>query len=189
MLEAVICLPFLFLLLFMTAQLAHILYCRQVIQYAAAAAGRAVTVASETQEKDAATAAARRICALVSYTNEGGTPLKREWLKYNGRDIDGTGGAAADAAEGKLEVKIEGSGIPGTRQIEVLFRIPLLFPFAGDILAGALEWYPYEGGVSGNSPAYGFTGEYFRHLRLSGRTAVYKATAVPDSGLNYKEWN
>ena len=188
MLEAVICLPFLFLLLFMTAQLAHILYCRQVIQYAAVAAGRAVTAASETQEKEAATAAARRICALVSYTNEGGTPLKREWLKYNGKYIAGTGGAAADAAEGKLEVKIEGSGVPGTRQIEVLFRIPLLFPFAGDILAGALEWYPSQGGGSKKSRADDFTGEYFRHLRLSGRTVVYKATTVPDSGLNYKEW-
>ena len=32
MLEAIICLPFLFLLIFLTAQLAHISFCRQVVQ-------------------------------------------------------------------------------------------------------------------------------------------------------------
>ena len=189
MLEALVCLPFLFLLLFMTAQLAHIMFCRQVIQYAAVAAGRAAVVAPENQEQEAAAAAARRICALVSFTNEGGTPLKRKWLEYGEKEIGGTGGAAPDADPPKLTVQVDGDGIPGTRKIEVQFQVPMLFPLVGDVLAGALELYPYPRGSSRNSGHYRYQGEYFRHIRLSGRTVVFKHASVQDPGINYREWN
>ena len=53
MLEAIICLPFLFLLVFLTAQLAHISFCRQVVQYAAVAAGRATISCADSEEKEA----------------------------------------------------------------------------------------------------------------------------------------
>ena len=56
MLEAIICLPFLFLLIFLTAQLAHISFCRQVVQYAAVAAGRATISCADSEEKEAAEA-------------------------------------------------------------------------------------------------------------------------------------
>lgn len=189
MLEALVCLPFLFLLLFMTAQLAHIMFCRQVIQYAAVAAGRAAVVVPEEQEQEAATAAARRVCALVSFTNEGGTPLKREWLKYEGKEIGGTGGAAVDADPPKLTVRFEGNKGPGTRKIEVQFQVPMLFPLVGDVLAGALEFSSFPGESSRKGGHYRYRGEYFRHIRLSCRTVVYKHASVQDPGINYREWN
>ena len=62
MLEAIICLPFLFLLIFLTAQLAHISFCRQVVQYAAVAAGRATISCADSEEKEAAEAFINFMC-------------------------------------------------------------------------------------------------------------------------------
>ncbi len=183
MLETIICLPFLFLMIFLTAQLAHIMFCRQIVQYASVAAGRATITCSDQEEEKAATAAARRICALISYTDEGGTPLKRNWINANG-----SGGAAPDGD--KLNVEVVGSGI-GDRNITVEFFVPMLFPFANGILAGTLDWW--NTGFEPEKEMYSYGGDnvYFPHIKLTGKTVVFKPAVVETSAgvENYEGWN
>ncbi|MBQ9754234.1 MAG: pilus assembly protein [Lentisphaeria bacterium] len=196
MLEAIICLPFLFLLIFLTAQLAHISFCRQVVQYAAVAAGRATISCADSEEKDAAEAAARRICALVSYTNEGGSPLNREWLKDREKNvlISGTGGADPQGKNDKMkEVTVSQTGV-GSKIVTVKFNVPMMFPIANDVLSGSSAFIKYIW----QSEKYRereitYKSELFPHFLITGTTAVFKPASVGTSAVDnvndYKRWN
>ena len=192
MLEAIICLPFLFLLIFLTAQLAHISFCRQVVQYAAVAAGRATISCADGEEKEAAEAAARRICALVSYTNEGGSPLVRNWMPPNG-----TGGADPAGTKDKMEEVSVSSNGAGSKIVTVKFNVPMVFPIANDVLSGSSTFLKYiwkvdDGVVKGvESPNY--KGDFFPHILITGTTAVFKPASIKTSAVDepndYKKWN
>ena len=191
MLEAIICLPFLFLLIFLTAQLAHISFCRQVVQYAAVAAGRATISCADSEEKEAAEAAARRICALVSYTNEGGAPLVREWMPTNG-----TGGADPAGANDKMEeVTVSQTGV-GSKIVTVKFNVPMMFPIANDVLSGSSVFLKHIWKVEGYKEDTGKTkykDGFFPHILITGKTAVFKPASVAASAVDdkndYKRWN
>ena len=191
MLEAIICLPFLFLLIFLTAQLAHISFCRQVVQYAAVAAGRATISCADSEEKEAAEAAARRICALVSYTNEGGAPLVREWMPTNG-----TGGADPAGANDKMEeVTVSQTGV-GSKIVTVKFNVPMMFPIANDVLSGSSVFLKHIWKVEGYKEDMGKTkykDGFFPHILITGKTAVFKPASVTapavDNINDYKKWN
>ena len=191
MLEAIICLPFLFLLIFLTAQLAHISFCRQVVQYAAVAAGRATISCADSEEKEAAEAAARRICALVSYTNEGGAPLLREWMPTNG-----TGGADPAGANDKMEeVTVSQTGV-GSKIVTVKFNVPMMFPIANDVLSGSSVFLKHIWKVEGYKEDTGKTkykDGFFPHILITGTTAVFKPASVAASAVDdkndYKRWN
>ena len=191
MLEAIICLPFLFLLIFLTAQLAHISFCRQVVQYAAVAAGRATISCADSEEKEAAEAAARRICALVSYTNEGGVPLARNWMPANG-----TGGADPTGAKDKLdEVTVSKTGV-GSKIVTVKFNVPMMFPIANDVLSGSSVFLKHIWKVEGyqeNTERTKYKDGFFPHILITGKTAVFKPASVAapavDNINDYKKWN
>ena len=191
MLEAIICLPFLFLLIFLTAQLAHISFCRLVVQYAAVAAGRATISCADSEEKEAAEAAARRICALVSYTNEGGAPLLREWMPNNG-----TGGADPAGANDKMEeVTVSQTGV-GSKIVTVKFNVPMMFPIANDVLSGSTVFLKHIWKVEGYKEDTGKTkykDGFFPHILITGTTAVFKPASVAASAVDnindYKKWN
>ena len=191
MLEAIICLPFLFLLIFLTAQLAHISFCRQVVQYAAVAAGRATISCADSEEKEAAEAAARRICALVSYTNEGGAPLVREWMPTNG-----TGGADPAGANDKMEeVTVSQTGV-GSKIVTVKFNVPMMFPIANDVLSGSSVFLKHIWKVEGykeDAEKTKYKDGFFPHILITGKTAVFKPASVAASAVNnindYKKWN
>ena len=191
MLEAIICLPFLFLLIFLTAQLAHISFCRQVVQYAAVAAGRATISCADSEEKEAAEAAARRICALVSYTNEGGAPLVREWMPTNG-----TGGADPAGANDKMEeVTVSQTGV-GSKIVTVKFNVPMMFPIANDVLSGSSVFLKHIWKVEGyqeNTERTKYKDGFFPHILITGTTAVFKPASVAASAVDnindYKKWN
>ena len=191
MLEAIICLPFLFLLFFLTAQLAHISFCRQVVQYAAVAAGRATISCADREEKEAAEAAARRICALVSYTNEGGAPLVREWMPTNG-----TGGADPAGANDKMEeVTVSQTGV-GSKIVTVKFNVPMMFPIANDVLSGSSVFLKHIWKVDNYKEDTGKTkykDGFFPHILITGKTAVFKPASVAapavDNINDYKKWN
>ena len=191
MLEAIICLPFLFLLIFLTAQLAHISFCRQVVQYAAVAAGRATISCADSEEKEAAEAAARRICALVSYTNEGGVPLARNWMPANG-----TGGADPTGAKDKLdEVTVSKTGV-GSKIVTVKFNVPMMFPIANDVLSGSSVFLKHIWKVDNYKEDTGKTkykDGFFPHILITGKTAVFKPASVAapavDNINDYKKWN
>lgn len=191
MLEAIICLPFLFLLIFLTAQLAHISFCRQVVQYAAVAAGRATISCADSEEKEAAEAAARRICALVSYTNEGGAPLVREWMPTNG-----TGGADPAGANDKMEeVTVSQTGV-GSKIVTVKFNVPMMFPIANDVLSGSSVFLKHIWKVEGykeDTERTKYKDGFFPHILITGTTAVFKPASVAASAVDnindYKKWN
>ena len=191
MLEAIICLPFLFLLIFLTAQLAHISFCRQVVQYAVVAAGRATISCADSEEKEAAEAAARRICALVSYTNEGGAPLVREWMPTNG-----TGGADPAGANDKMEeVTVSQTGV-GSKIVTVKFNVPMMFPIANDVLSGSSVFLKHIWKVDNYKEDTGKTkykDGFFPHILITGKTAVFKPASVAASAVDnindYKKWN
>lgn len=192
MLEAIICMPFLFLLIFLTAQLAHIAFCRQVVQYAAVVAGRATLSCADEEEEAAAEAAARRICALVSYTNEGGSPLIRAWLPENG-----TGGAAPGGAHDKMkEVTVSQKGV-GSKIVTVRFHVPMMFPIANDVLSGSSAFLRYvwkvEDDVVQGVGSENYKGEFFPHVLVTGTTAVFKPagmnTHAVDNISDYRKWN
>ena len=191
MLEAIICLPFLFLLIFLTAQLAHISFCRQVVQYAVVAAGRATISCADSEEKEAAEAAARRICALVSYTNEGGAPLVREWMPTNG-----TGGADPAGANDKMEeVTVSQTGV-GSKIVTVKFNVPMMFPIANDVLSGSSVFLKHIWKVDNYKEDTGKTkykDGFFPHILITGKTAVFKPASVAASAVDdkndYKRWN
>ena len=192
MLEAIICLPFLFLLIFLTAQLAHISFCRQVVQYAAVAAGRATISCADDEEKEVAEAAARRICALVSYTNEGGRALSRNWMP-----VSGTGGADPAGANDKMEEVTVSANGAGSKIVTVKFNVPMMFPIANDVLSGSSAFLKYiwktnlETGKGVESENY--KGEFFPHILVTGKTAVYKPADIAISAVNHKndygKWN
>ena len=198
MLEAIICLPFLFLLIFLTAQLAHISFCRQVVQYAAVAAGRATISCADSEEKEAAEAAARRICALVSYTNNGGSPLNREWLKNRETNvlISGTGGADPAGANDKMEeVTVSQTGV-GSKIVTVKFNVPMMFPIANDVLSGSSVFLKHIWKVEGykeDTERTKYKDGFFPHILITGTTAVFKPASVAapavDNINDYKKWN
>ena len=199
MLEAIICLPFLFLLIFLTAQLAHISFCRQVVQYAAVAAGRATISCADDEEKEAAEAAARRICALVSYTNNGGSPLNREWLKNRETNvlISGTGGADPAGANDKMEEVTVSSNGAGSKIVTVKFNVPMMFPIANDVLSGSSAFLKYiwkvDDGVVNGVESENYKGEFFPHILISAKTAVFKPASIETSAVDnindYRKWN
>ncbi len=171
LMEALICLPILLLLSLGVGQFAHIWLCRQVVQYAAFAGARAALPLSESPDKDlknmteeeaGALFAARRICALVGFSQEDGAEeYTRKWLPDG--VIGGSGGLAGSSVKAILEpVRVPRVGgdtemIAGwkigkltlvmqkptqwSRAVTVRMDVPLLFPFAGQVIGKAMRIY------------------------------------------------
>ena len=209
--EAVICLPVLLLLMLSVGQFAHIWLCRQIVQYAAWSGARATVTAStnriggSSEETLAAFHAAKRICSLVSYTQRTtAAELTRDYLPDG--FIGGSGGLEGDVTasqniirQGKLTVSVSQPDA-WTRSVSVQMDVPLLFPFAGQIIGGVIrlwsnnEFNIEEANVENNvfTQQYKeFTDIYYPHIKLRETALSSKPFVVTTSGNlppNYESW-
>ena len=178
--EALICLPILLLIALGVGQFAHLWLCRQVVQYAAFCGARATVPTGThtiqignvrmTEEEAAALYAARRICALISFTQmDGRQEFQRNWLKTTVNEqglLGGSGGVYDTIRNGTIQVERnngEQTSLPGWqsgkitiavakpagnnwgRAVTVRMDVPLLFPFAGQIMGKFFSLYNGEG--------------------------------------------
>lgn len=159
--EAIICLPVLLLLSLGVAQFAHIWYCRTIVHYAAHCGARAVLTAPQGRDKEltAARSAVEIVCAPIAFMNPtdetdfslpGITPAPLE-SQVNGV-IEGSGAVKknqSDRSSNILNVRLiqpgdviddylpspQGVKLPEwQRGVEVEMKVPLLVPFAGQII-------------------------------------------------------
>ena len=169
-------------------QFAHLWLCRQVVQYAAFAAARATLPMSEekatwlggeyqsmTEEEIAALEAARKICALLSFTQP---PAKATWSPCWFPDGIGGSGAVTDASPRRCNVRIwdknggevfldgwrtgkmavavtKPDGHEWSRQVAVAMDVPLLFPIAGSVIGRVFELFDSSGSLSFEAPDEG----------------------------------
>lgn len=162
LMEAIICLPVLLLLSLGVAQFAHIWYCRAIVHYAAFSAARATLTApgngDGTQDYAAewtqASLAAYDICQLVNFTTltdgnilpgvngnnaipGGGLISNKCFVRIIG-DPSTAPARCADSVDREL-------GEPALdrwhRGVRVKMYVPLLFPFAGNIIGAALRYW------------------------------------------------
>ena len=234
LMEALICLPVLLLISLGVGQFAHIWLCRQVVQYAAFCGARAVLPAGThavqagnvrmTEEEAAALYAARRICALISFTQSAGQPeFQRNWLKNNAEEpgiLGGSGGvydsirAAAIQLErssgqttlpcwqsGKVAVAVaKPGGNNWSRAVTVRMDVPMLFPFAGQIMGKVFSLYSRDGvfgiyDIKENSAALNpadrsvlnldykeLANYFFPHIRLYETAVIGKPFLVTTTG-------
>ena len=172
--EAVICLPVLLLVSLGVAQFAHIWLCRTMVQYAAYCGARAtLPVSTEkiksgmTEEETAALFAAKRICALISFTQgDAQTEITRDWLVDDNNPegkILGSGGVHDTVRytriyyesqrdgqlnyvygwqSGKVAIAVTKPGENNwSRAVMVRMDVPLLFPFAGQIIGKSFAFF------------------------------------------------
>lgn len=161
--EAIICLPVLLLLSLGVAQFAHIWYCRTIVHYAAYCGARAVLTAPNgpANELIAARSAVEIVCAPIAFMNPtSGTDFSLPGIAPASGTavnsvIEGSGAVRvnnADPDRNILNVRVISPGnltddylasssyTPSRRLpnwhygVEVEMKVPLLFPFAGQII-------------------------------------------------------
>lgn len=169
LMEAIICLPVLLLLSLGVAQFAHIWYCRTIVHYAAYCAARATLTApgnndgsqNYAAEWNQASQAAYKICQLVNFST-----------LQDGEILPGVNNNLAIPGGGRIEnkcfVRIIGdrSEAPARRAdnierddgelreptldewhrgVRVKMHVPLLFPFAGNIIGATMKMWSDNG--------------------------------------------
>ena len=162
LMEAIICLPVLLLLSLGVAQFAHIWYCRAIVHYAAYSAARAALTApgnadgsqNYAAEWTQASQAAYDICQLVNFTTltdgnilpgvndnkaipGGGRISSKCFVRIIG-DRSTAAARCADSVDKELgEPELD----RWHRGVRVKMYVPLLFPFAGNIIGAALRYW------------------------------------------------
>ena len=148
--EAIICLPVLLLLSLGVAQFAHIWYCRTIVHYAAFSAARATLTAPAdsngeqniSKERTEAQAAAEIICRAITFTS-----LTNDLENPGVGKIGGSGNV-----KNKCKVTILDSFVDRAsgqkinlskwqRGVEVEMNVPLLFPYAGQIIGACMKMW------------------------------------------------
>ena len=148
--EAIICLPVLLLLSLGVAQFAHIWYCRTIVHYAAFSAARATLTAPAdsngkqniSKEQTEAQAAAEIICRAITFTS-----LTDDLENPGVGKIGGSGNV-----KNKCKVTILDSFVDRAsgqkinlskwqRGVEVEMNVPLLFPYAGQIIGACMKMW------------------------------------------------
>ncbi len=132
MLEFVLVMPIAFVLVMMVLQFAHIWMARQVVKYASYCAARATLTARTEFASAHAYAAAKQVCAWVTFadsmTTDGVT---------NGTDavsIPGWGTIPnSSTVDARLSVTT-GSALPWEARTTVAFKFPLLMPVVGETI-------------------------------------------------------
>lgn len=170
-----------------------------------------------TEEEAGALYAARRICALVSLTQaEGAKEYTRDWLPEG--KIGGSGGLAGNPSAENISVWRSGSGaattLPGwkigkmtvavekpnkwARAVTVRMDVPLLFPFAGQVIGKAMRLYDgdlnldiapeglsteeADKDVYSHDYANEFDNFFFPHIRLRETAVIGKPFVVTTTG-------
>lgn len=119
--ETVIVMPLLLALIFGVLQLAHIYAARQISGYAAFCAARAALSAVDGSEKDEAEKAARRVLCWLTASPDG----MHDGLLMPDPD-------AAPVRKRILEFELRKAG--WSREVELKFAFPLVFPLAAQII-------------------------------------------------------
>ena len=153
--EAVVCLPVVLVMILGCMQIAHIWFARQIVQYAAYSAARALLVVPNDEHEKAvkpdgaAFEAAANVCAWVALSQKQGS---KEFEIPGWGGIPGSGGM-----DEKLELKLdtpEGEWYP---VVTVKFDFPLVMPIAGHIIGRGMnpwqegrEWQPDRKDMTGD---------------------------------------
>ena len=146
LMEAIICLPVLLLLSLGVAQFAHIWYCRTIVHYAAYCGARAVLTAPAGKNKEltAARSAVEIVCAPIAFMNPtGGTDFSLPGITPpapgENNSIQGSGAVRfkkdnnSTHDDNILQVSVS-TPEDWHRQVDVVMKVPLLVPFAGQII-------------------------------------------------------
>lgn len=187
--EAIICLPVLLLLSLGVAQFAHIWYCRTIVHYAAYSGARAVLTApsGENNELTAARSAVETVCAPVAFMN----PTSEDDFSLpgigSGNTIQGSGavgfqqGGNSGSVNNILNVSVTSTDPDQWhRRVDVTMKIPLIFPFAGQIIGQMMSlWYEdAEFDISAETPdgvtVQLFSGEWTSRICLRERAYIVK---------------
>jgi hypothetical protein len=139
LMEAVVCLPVLLVLILGCMQIAHIWFARQIVQYAAYSASRALLVIPDEEQERAlkpggsAFKAASYVCAWIALSQPRGS---REVEVPGWGAVPGSGGM-----EEKLELNLEHPAGKWDPMVTVKFDFPLVMPVAGHLIGwGVNPW-------------------------------------------------
>ena len=182
LMEAIICLPVLLLLSLGVAQFAHIWYCRTIVHYAAYSAARATLTApaGTAQELRAARSAAELICAPIAFMNpDSGRDFSLPGITPpapgEGNTVQGSG-AVRDSGN-ILDVSLS-SGGTWQRTVDVRMKVPLLFPFAGQVIGKMMKvWQDGALDIESDTPSGAvqhFAGEWTSRIILHEQCSIVK---------------
>lgn len=156
--EAAVCLPVLLTLILGCMQIAHIWFARQIVQYAAYSAARALLVTPNDRHEAAvkpdgpAYKAAASVCAWIALSQRPGD--KEEEIPGWG-GIPGSGGI-----ERKLDLALSQPAGEWYPVVTVKFDFPLVMPIAGPLIGWGMnpwskgrEWEKNRADMTGNRHA------------------------------------
>lgn len=161
--EAIICLPVLLLLSLGVAQFAHIWYCRTIVHYAAHCGARAVLTApnGENNELTAARSAVETVCAPIAFMNPTSSddfslPGVNPPVPGNNNTVLGSGavrykhGNSSDNRNNILQVSVSAPA-DWHRCVDVRMKVPLLVPFAGQVIGKMMKLWNENNGFDVNA--------------------------------------
>ena len=179
LLESVLLLPVVLLVFMAAAQCAHILYARQIVEYASYSGARAGRLGSADTIQTNAYNAARQICSLIALTAPAGSAGENLTLPWLGEI------AGSQNLDEKLSVTCtEQPGESVTCTVQMDF--PLVVPFVREIIAGVLRFTAVNEGnllVAGTQkPEYivYYANDSFPHLRFTRRAVAAKNCQIAD---------
>ncbi|MDT8389371.1 MAG: TadE/TadG family type IV pilus assembly protein [Lentisphaeria bacterium] len=181
-LEFVLAFPVVLTLIMGAAQFGHIWMARQVVSYAAFAAGRAALICHDSERDQACRQAAEEVCAWVSIGQASGEAEKKipGWGK-----IPGSG-----AVNRKTTVKIDDVD-DWTVKVTVDFDFALVMPIAGAVIGWAVnpyEWTERRADMTGDAHRHQDSIGY-PHLRFSETSIVCKPyKTMPKNNLPSGGW-
>lgn len=168
LLETVAAMPLLIALTFGALQLAHIHVARQITAYAAYAAARAALPVEEGDEQEAAEHAARRILCWLAAAPES----KRDGVLMPDPD--------AKCVKDRLLLCKIGKEDQWSREVELKFAFPLVFPLAAQIIGKGFNPTDYTSQKRGSHITEKTFGDAFEgpHLILHERMRLVKPYIV-----------
>lgn len=163
LMETVIVMPLLLALIFGILQLAHIYIARQISGYAAFAAARAALSAADGKEEEAALAAAKRVLCWLTASADG---------FHDGVLMPDPDGEPVRKRIQDFRLKKNG----WSREIELKFAFPLVFPLAAQIIAYRFDPVTLEKQNSGSHISTEKFGDSFSgpHLIFHERLRIAK---------------
>lgn len=181
-LEFVMAFPVVLTLIMGAAQFGHIWMARQVVSYAAYAAGRTALICHDSERDQACRQAAEEVCAWVSIGQASGEAEKKipGWGK-----IPGSG-----AVKRKTDITIEDLD-DWTVKVTVDFDFALVMPIAGAVIGWAVnpnEWVEQQADVTGDKHRQQDSIGY-PHLRFSETSIVCKPyKTMPSNNVPSGGW-
>lgn len=168
LMETVICLPILLLASLGVAQFGHIWLCRAMLRYAAYSGARATLTAAPGTEQQQANEAAKTVCSVLAFFNPTSSSDFILPGVLNNQKIAASG-AVQSSSILRTNVTVDGNGFH--TKTEVRLSVPLLVPFAGPVIGGAMRLY--ENGSFSPSGTPTISGDVFSRIEL--REIVYMA--------------